>query len=219
MTEAIATPPGLASRERILEAAHGLVAERGLAAVTLREIAARAGLHNSSLFHHFPNKLELVRAAFEQVLERLLPLVEPLGANDPPSLDLFVETLEQVASHLHDEPNDARFLLRTILDAEMVLAGYRALDERRDDHPVVRLFAAVWGWLGRARAAGVVRDHNVYQATRNLIGLMLFEPTYGLGGTEPRVASAEHERRRRHRCHEVRAFVRGGLAPEAPAVP
>lgn len=214
MAQAASGRPGEASRERILRAAHELVADRGLAGVTLREIAARAGLHNSSLFHHFPGKLEIVRAAFEGVLERVLPLLEPLGADDPPSLDVFVDTLETVAAYFHDAPEDARFLLRAILDAETILGDYRSLDRSRGDHPVVRLFSLVWGWLGRARAAGAVRDHNVYQATRNLFGLMLFEPTYGFEEPGARPDASEHAKRRRYRCREVRAFVRGGLAPE-----
>ncbi len=212
MTQAAVSSAGQASRERILEAALDLFADKGLAGVTLREIGARAGLHNSSLFHHFANKVEIARAVFERVLERVLPLLEDLASEEPPSLDSFVDAITGLADHFHDARDEARFLLRAILDKDAIVAPYAAeLDGSEAGHPVVRLLDAGWGWLGRARAAGVVRDLNVYQATRNLFGLVLFEPAYayGEGASSPEL----YEKRRRERRKEVREFVRGALAP------
>ncbi|MEZ4291674.1 MAG: TetR/AcrR family transcriptional regulator [Myxococcota bacterium] len=47
------------------------MAAKGYAGVGLREIAAAVGLGKSSLFHHFPTKLDLYGAVLEQVLTRL----------------------------------------------------------------------------------------------------------------------------------------------------
>ena len=47
-------------RERILRCATELLAEGGPAALTLRTVGKRVGLHNSSIFHHFPGKRDIM---------------------------------------------------------------------------------------------------------------------------------------------------------------
>lgn len=46
------------ARERVLNAAAKLFAERGYAAVTLRDIAAAVGIRHTSLYHHVPGGKE-----------------------------------------------------------------------------------------------------------------------------------------------------------------
>lgn len=58
-------------RERLLDAAETLFTEHGYAAVKLRDVAAAAGLHHSSLYHHAPGgKSQLFAEAVERGLER-----------------------------------------------------------------------------------------------------------------------------------------------------
>src|SRR5512134_217549 len=61
------------TRDLILDAAERRFAERGFAAVSMREIAGEAGLKNqASLYHHFNHK----RALYEAVLARgVAPIV------------------------------------------------------------------------------------------------------------------------------------------------
>lgn len=59
------------SRERILDAAEKLFAERGLGATSLREIAAAAAANTGSIYFHFKTKAELTREVFRR---RLAPL-------------------------------------------------------------------------------------------------------------------------------------------------
>ena len=61
-------PPGSASRltrERIVEAAAELFAERGFHATAMTSIAEAAGLSQTGLLHHFPAKEELLAAVLE----------------------------------------------------------------------------------------------------------------------------------------------------------
>lgn len=202
-------------RDRILDEARHLFAAHGFSRVTLRAIGARVGLHNSSIFHHFRGKAEIAQGVFDRVLERLLPLVEPIAGDDPPDLERFVERVVAVADHFTDEPEDARFLVRVFLDPDVFLKGY--LDQVDPDNarnPVVRLFTLVWGWLDRARRAGVIRRVRVYQATRNLFGILLFEPVYGLTDSPDEWSDGELGERRQQRSIEVAAFVRGALEPK-----
>ena len=56
------TPKGLATRERIVEAAARLIHERGVAGTTTEEVRDAADVSSSQLYHYFKDKLTLVRA-------------------------------------------------------------------------------------------------------------------------------------------------------------
>jgi AcrR family transcriptional regulator len=198
-------------RERVVDAALRLFAERGFSRVTMRTIGAEVGLHNSTLFHHFRGKGEIAAAVFERVLGRLQPLIEPLNQDDPPSLDHLVRQTLALGDHFLHQPDDARYLLRVILDPDVFVAAYvDALDHGDASNPLVQLLSTVWGWLDRARSAGAIRPVRISQATRNLMGMLLFEPVYGHASVSPQ---PDEQDRRRHRRIEIESFVRGALAP------
>ena len=56
-------------RREIADATWRLVAERGLDAVTMREISAALGVANGSLAHYFPGRDAIVEAAFRLVVD------------------------------------------------------------------------------------------------------------------------------------------------------
>ncbi len=69
------TAPGRPSvakerRNQIVDAFLRLVAERGTAAVTITEIAERAGVHRSAVHHFVGNRAALVSAAVREICER-----------------------------------------------------------------------------------------------------------------------------------------------------
>jgi AcrR family transcriptional regulator len=55
------------ARERVLNAAERLFAQRGYSSVTLRDIAAEIGIHHTTLYHHVPGGKEQL---FIDVVER-----------------------------------------------------------------------------------------------------------------------------------------------------
>jgi AcrR family transcriptional regulator len=64
-------------REQILAAAGKLLEQKGLAAVTTRAISEAVPCSEGAIYVHFPNRLELILAVFEQRLrEMLVPLRE-----------------------------------------------------------------------------------------------------------------------------------------------
>ena len=73
----------LAPRDEILSAATRLFAERGVADVTMSEIASRAGLRQASLYYWFRRKEEILAEIVEQVnrvpLDFVLKLEEEAG--------------------------------------------------------------------------------------------------------------------------------------------
>ena len=59
------TPKGERTRARIVEAAAGLIHERGVAGTTLDDVRATAEVSGSQLYHYFADKDELVQAVID----------------------------------------------------------------------------------------------------------------------------------------------------------
>lgn len=74
--------------ELVLGAARRLFAERGVAGVTMSEVAAAAGVAKGTVFHRFGDRAGLARAlvddAERDLQERLLHGPAPLGPGAPP---------------------------------------------------------------------------------------------------------------------------------------
>jgi AcrR family transcriptional regulator len=94
-----ATPPSdLDTRERLLQAATALFAERGFEKVTVRDIVAAAGANVAAVNYHFAGKLGL----YTEVIDRAISLVQsahdgthdaPEGSSAEERLRFFVHSL------------------------------------------------------------------------------------------------------------------------------
>lgn len=108
------------TRDLILDAAERRFAERGFTGVSVREIAADAGLKNqASLYNHFRNKRALYEATLARGLEPIATLVaahdhEPIAAGlEQQSLEAF---LDRVLDYLQEHPHLPRLIQRAGLD-------------------------------------------------------------------------------------------------------
>jgi AcrR family transcriptional regulator len=82
------------NRERLVEAARAVFAERGLD-VALDEVARRAGVSIGTLYNRFPTRADLVAAVFAERAETVLQICEhALAMADP--WDGFAHFVEQV---------------------------------------------------------------------------------------------------------------------------
>src|SRR5215470_10744403 len=82
------------TRDVILDAAGRRFAERGFSGVSVREIAADAGLKNqASLYHHFRDKRALYEAVLARGLEPILQMVAESRTASPTGEPFFVERL------------------------------------------------------------------------------------------------------------------------------
>ena len=157
------------SREKLLDAAEALFAERGLAAVSLRAINAAVGLSPAALHYHFGTKQVLVEAILLRRMPELMAkrgaLLEGLAVSlDPPDARAVVGAfLRPLVELLLDEPEAGRryirFLARAFTDGDVdtgfVLAHFeedvakldpllqRALPELPIDLVRVRLSIAI----------------------------------------------------------------------------
>jgi len=96
------------TRERILDTAEALFAEKGLAATSVRDIATAAGLTPASLYNHFEGK----EALYAAVLERgIRPLFESLEeAPEAGSDELHGMILRHAMEVLAARPNLPRLI-------------------------------------------------------------------------------------------------------------
>src|SRR6266446_5371133 len=67
--DAPATAKGRATRERILQAAAELIAEKGAAGMSLDDVRARTGASRSQLYHYFEDRDDLVRAVINVTID------------------------------------------------------------------------------------------------------------------------------------------------------
>jgi len=75
-----ATSRGVATRQRIVDAACDLVFERGAASVPLDEVLETTSTSKSQLYHYFADRSDLIRAVVVRQGERVLDLQRPVLA-------------------------------------------------------------------------------------------------------------------------------------------
>jgi len=69
---AAATAKGRATRERIVQAAAELIAEKGVAGMSLDDVRARTGASRSQLYHYFEDRDDLVHAVIDATTDAVL---------------------------------------------------------------------------------------------------------------------------------------------------
>ncbi|MBI5503916.1 MAG: TetR/AcrR family transcriptional regulator [Deltaproteobacteria bacterium] len=97
------------TRQRILDSAEHLFADKGLAGTAVRDIAAGVGLNAASLYNHFAGKEELYEAVLERGLRPILELVSELVSEESPA-DADERALDRVVLHLAQHPNLAKLV-------------------------------------------------------------------------------------------------------------
>jgi len=98
------------AKHRLESAALALFAQKGVAATSIRDIAAAAGVSEGALYRHFPSKDALVAGLFAQRYAALARALEELAGTGP-----FAARLRAVIAGLcalHDrEPDAFNFML------------------------------------------------------------------------------------------------------------
>jgi AcrR family transcriptional regulator len=72
-----------ATRTEIVEAAWEVARERGLAALTLKEVAERIGMRAPSLYGHYASKTAIIDAMFGQAWEQYRVVIDEVVATPP----------------------------------------------------------------------------------------------------------------------------------------
>ncbi len=158
------------TRDAILEAAERRFAERGFAAVSMREIAGEAGLRNqASLYHHFRDKRALYEAVLAHGLEPILQLLTESAAA-PGGGDSGEAFVDRLVVYLAEHPNLPRLIQRAAIEDRRYLPsalprlltplyeqGLRVLAARGGSWPraelphlATALYLLIFGYFGSA---------------------------------------------------------------------
>jgi AcrR family transcriptional regulator len=101
------------NRQRLLDAALQVYAERGADDASLDEIARRAGVGIGTLYRHFPTRRALLEAVYRDQVEELCAVARELTENAPPeqalerwlrALMAFATTKKNLSSSLMSGP-------------------------------------------------------------------------------------------------------------------
>jgi AcrR family transcriptional regulator len=117
-------------RQALLEAARELTAEVGIEALTLREVARRAGVSHAAPYNHFADKAALTRALAVEAFGSLTNFLRlAVAAHLDPAKALKAIGQAYVGFALHN-PSEFRFIFREDLRSdetgEVARAGERA---------------------------------------------------------------------------------------------
>jgi AcrR family transcriptional regulator len=145
------------TRRRLVEAAERVIRARGLARSTTKEIAREAGCAEGTLYLHFADKLDLIRAVQEQLLPAFVDLLHrlPGRAGTRTVAANLTEVAEQAMVLYRDfvPVNAGVFADPELLERLRVLLRERGDGPQRAYEPIVAYLEAEQA-LGRV-AAGV----------------------------------------------------------------
>lgn len=127
----------------------------------MRQIAEAAGISKPLLYHYFPSKLELFKAAVAERASELQRLIEPTGEGTP--FEQLTRSLDAYLGWIENNSRAWTKLMRsaaTVPEAVELVEAFRTqtleqllvrLTGRRKPRPVLR--NALKGWLGYVDAA------------------------------------------------------------------
>jgi DNA-binding transcriptional regulator YbjK len=152
----------LPRRESILDAALGLIAERGVEQLTHRSVAAAAGVPLGSTTYYFASRDELVREAFRRYVARVLGLLTEILAESRPTdaaglVDFLVEVARREVSGRWTVIVEYELMLRAARDPEL------AADFRRYERALTS---------GLAEALEALGAPQPFDTARTLIALV-----------------------------------------------
>jgi AcrR family transcriptional regulator len=87
-------------RQQVLDAAARLFREKGYAATTMRDVAARCGIRAASLYYHFPSKDEILAEVFDYGVRHVADAVRTAVERLPRSASSYDKVRAAVLAHL-----------------------------------------------------------------------------------------------------------------------
>jgi len=139
-------------RERILQEATRLMAERGYEGTSLAQVADAVGIKKPSVLYHFKTKDDLRKAVLEALLSRwaeVLPRL--LMASTKTGLAKFEAVVAELVGFFAEDPDRARLLVRELLDRPDEMQA--VLHEH-----VQPWIAVVAGFIASGQKSGQIRE-------------------------------------------------------------
>jgi AcrR family transcriptional regulator len=110
------------AREQILDAANAVVALKGVASLTLEEVAREAGLSKGGVLYHFPSKEALTAAMIERFIHRFDDAMARVAERDPDKRGSYARAYVRVS--MGDVPGGTDMIDRINGSLTAALANY-----------------------------------------------------------------------------------------------
>jgi AcrR family transcriptional regulator len=148
-------------RRQVVETGARMFTEHAFEEISMRQIAEAAGISKALLYHYFPSKIELFKAAVAEQAADLQRTIEPSGDGSP-----FEQLTRSLDAYLGWIENNSRAWTKmmqsaaTMPEAGEFVEAFRhqtleqlilRLTGRRKPRPILR--NALKGWLGYVDAA------------------------------------------------------------------
>ncbi|GAB4010769.1 TetR/AcrR family transcriptional regulator [Nocardioides ultimimeridianus] len=110
----IGRPPvvvdGLTVREKLLEVARDLFAERGFESTSVQDVVAAAGVTKGAMYHYFASKDELLAEIYARVLRMQTSHLEAFVGSDAPIAERVADAAaDVVTTTIHNLPSTTIF--------------------------------------------------------------------------------------------------------------
>ena len=185
-------------RRQLLDAGAQLFAQHAYEEISMREIAAVAGVSKPLLYHYFPSKSELFKAAVAEKAAELASVIEPSDEGSP--VDQLARSLDAYLGWLADNAQTWSKLMQsatTLPEARELVEAFRErtlelvlaeIGGGRKVRPALR--TAVTGWLGFMDAAILdwVQERDMSRAKlRELLLAMFAGALFAAQQADPRI--------------------------------
>jgi AcrR family transcriptional regulator len=193
----------VALRQRILETAEALLETEGLQALSLREVARRAGVTHQAPYHHFADResilAELVTQGFDDLAQRLSKANDVAASGDPRKA--LMQSGTAYVGYAIEHPGVFRIMFRReVCDASRFPAALAASERAHQE--LLRLVA-----LLHAGAQDEALISTYWSLVHGLAGLIIDGPP---AAQLPTMAA-----RRSHMRATLKQFADFVLGPEA----
>jgi TetR/AcrR family transcriptional regulator len=98
-------------REIILKAATRAFAQKGFAAVGIREIAREAGLNSATLYHYFENKEGIYATVLERTFDQLVEILHEISLTDMEPEKLLRFAIDRYIDFIKDNRDVLKILI------------------------------------------------------------------------------------------------------------
>ncbi|GGF10261.1 hypothetical protein GCM10007298_02770 [Williamsia phyllosphaerae] len=140
-----------------MSSALAVLRERGVARLTTREVATRAGVSEGSIFYHFGDRQALLTAVFHEALRPLFAFKNDMDATEVRVLEDVRAVLEQYVGAVHTFLDDGLDLLVAAHGDGGLRDEVGAVITANDFGPH-RGVAAMSRYFGALKEAGLVAD-------------------------------------------------------------
>ena len=126
--------PGRGQRQHILDTALSLMAQRGVAGTSMRDLAGAIGLNVASLYHYFPSKQDLLVAVLaERGFLDELAITAPTPGDRTPTIEL-ADLLNEILQSMLEVEDFIRLMLGEVMrnDETALSVGHELISGTQD---------------------------------------------------------------------------------------